>query len=236
MDFTRPQKYQAVIEQKKQLTSRVYLVTFRLLTPQTIEFVAGQTFMMYVSDTVNRTMSIASPPSDKTHVWMCHDVTPGGPGSQWTLTHNVGDKITLLAPTGRFVLDKESNRKKVMIATGTGVAPFRSMIMDYLEGGGTDDITLYWGLRREEDMYWFDEFNLLSIKYPNFRFVFTLSQPKDDWKGKRGRVTDHVIQEEKNLPGTDFFLCGNQAMVLEIKAQLLASGVPSSQIHNEMFY
>ena len=62
----------------------------------------------------------------------------------------------------------ESHRKKVMIATGTGIAPFRSMLFDYLGNGGTDDITLYWGLRHEEAVYWLDELTDLSLKYRIF--------------------------------------------------------------------
>lgn len=236
MEFTRPQKYQVEIEEKKQLARRVHLVRFRLVSPEHISFIAGQTFVIYVGDNVNRTMSIASAPSDTKHIDMCHDVGPAGPGSQWTLTHNTGDKAVILAPTGRFVLDKEAPRKKVMIATGTGAAPFRSMIIDYLEHGGTDDVSLYWGLRHEEDIYWMDEFTELSRRYPNFRFVLTLSQPGGRWKGTTGRVTAHVMQEEKNLPGTDFYLCGNKQMVLDMKEKLVVSGVPQTQIHNEMFY
>jgi len=110
--------------------------------------------MLNAAPGVNRSMSIASAPSDKTHILMCHDVSPNGPGSQWTINHNVGDQATFIAPLGMFVMDKESHRKKIMVATGTGVAPYRSMFIDYLENGGTDDITLYWGLRHEEDVYW----------------------------------------------------------------------------------
>jgi len=64
-----------------------------------------------------------------------------------------------MAPLGIFVLDKTTLRKKIMVSTGTGVAPFRSMILDYLENGGSDDVTLYWGMRHEEDLYWVGDFS-----------------------------------------------------------------------------
>ena len=116
------------------------------------------------------------------------------------------------------------------------MAPFRSMLLDYLDNGGSDDVTVYWGLRHEEDVYWFSEFQALSIKYPNFRFVPTLSKPTDAWQGARGRVTNHVVQNEHNVSGSDFYLCGNHAMIKDIQTQLAEHQVPTNQIYKEMYF
>lgn len=236
MDRPKPQKFQAVIEKKEQLTHAVILVTFKLVEPGEMIFIAGQTFMLNVGDGINRTMSIASPPSEKQTILMCHDVTPAGPGSKWTITHNIGDAATFMAPLGMFVLDKQSLRKKILVATGTGVAPYRSMLLDYLHNGGTDDITLYWGMRHDEDLYWVDEFLELSHQYPKFRLVVCLSQPSDTWQGKRGRVTEHVTQEESNLPMSDVYLCGNQLMIKDMEVQLKEKAVPPHQIFKELYF
>ncbi len=232
----RPQKYTAVIESKKQLTKHIFLVNFRVTAPPTITFLPGQTISLHVGEGLNRSMSIASLPTDTTHILMCHDVSPMGPGSQWTLTHKEGDQATFMAPLGIFILDKESHRKKVLVATGTGIAPYRPMIIDYLTSGGTDDITLYWGLRHEDDVYWDEEFRALSQEYPNFRYVLTLSRAGETWHGKRGRVTEHVIQEEQNIPGSDYYLCGNKQMIVDMEAQLTGAGVPKAQIYKELYF
>ncbi len=236
MDRPKPQKYQAVIEKKEQLTEFVYLVTFKLTEPSQIAFLAGQTFMLNVDKGINRTMSIASPPSETQSILMCHDVSPNGPGSHWTLSHGVGDTATFMAPLGMFVLDKESHRRKILVATGTGVAPYRSMLLDYLSQDGSDDITLYWGMRHEEDLYWVDEFQELSIKYPNFRFVICLSQPSSSWQGAKGRVTAHVVQEELNIERSDIYLCGNQHMIKDMEVQLKDKQVPLHQIFKELYF
>jgi len=249
MDRPKPQKFTAVIEKKDQVTTHVYMVTFKLVEPSEITFLAGQTLMLNVSQGINRTMSIASPPSEKTHILMCHDTFPNGPGSQWTVARNVGDTATFMAPLGMFIMDRESHRKKILIATGSGIAPFRSMLFDYLEGRppasaygaavggqGTDDITLYWGMRHEEDLYWIPEFEALKAKYPNFRYIVCMSQPSDAWQGARGRVTEHVVQEESNLGGSDFYLCGNQVMVKEMETQLKNYQVPGHQIFKELYF
>jgi CDP-4-dehydro-6-deoxyglucose reductase, E3 len=232
----KPQRFTATIESKVQLTTKVFLVNFKLQNPTEIAFLPGQTISLNVAPGVNRSMSISSVPSDNTHILMCHDVSPDGPGSQWTVGHDVGATATFMAPLGIFVLDPESHRKKVFVATGTGIAPFRSMLWHYLPNGGTDDITLYWGLRYEEDVYWIEEFEQLARQYPNFRFVLTLSKPPADWQGKEGRVTDHVIQEEANLPGSDFYLCGNQHMIKDMESQLTKAGVSEHQIYKELYF
>ena len=236
MNIQKPQQFQTVIEKKEQLTKDVFLVTFRLVSPSEITFIAGQTFMLTVDNNVKRMMSIANPPSDKNHILLCHDTSPGGPASLWTRARKVGDTAVITAPFGMFTIDKESHRKKVLIATGTGIAPFRSMVLDYLETGGTDDMTIYWGLRYEEDVYLRGDFEEISRKYPNFRFVLTLSKPTPNWKGKVGRVTEHVVQEEPNCAGTDFYLCGNHFMVADMEAQFARCQIPKAQVHKELLF
>ena len=228
----KPQQCRAIIESKTQLTKTVWLVNFRMQNPPEIRFLPGQTISLHGVEGLNRSMSIASAPDDGTHILMCHDVSPGGPGSQWTLTHNIGDTATFMAPLGIFILDK-SPRKKVFVATGTGVAPFRSMLLD---DHFDHEITLYWGLRYEEDVYWKEEFEDLTQKHLNFHFVLTLSRPTDAWTGKSGHVTQHVLADESNLQGSDFYLCGNKEMVREMDEKLLLAGVPKMQIYKELYY
>jgi len=66
--------------------------------------------------------------------------------------------------------------------------------------------------------------------------VLTLSKPTDAWHGVRGRVTSHVVQDEQNLPGSDFYLCGNRLMIKDIEAQLAQYQVPKHQIFKEMYF
>lgn len=260
MVFPKPHHCTAVVSSKTKLTEKVYLVTFAMKDPPELDFVAGQTMVLHIAEGINRSMSIASVPSDPKNIVMCHDVSPMGPGSKWTLGLSVGDSVSFMAPLGAFVLDKESPRKKVFVATGTGVVPFRSMLLDVYSSTNNelnpniripsqlsnshirtdslfvDTIVLYWGLRYEEDIYWKDEFEKIEKEHPNFRFVFTLSKPTQNWLGKKGRVTDHVFSEEKNLPACDVYLCGNKEMVREVKDKLLALNVPKEQIKQELFF
>ncbi len=232
---TPASRHQAVLLSKTAATAKFIIGRFALVPGDSMIFVAGAHIMWQIAEGVNRSMSIASPPSQLPEFEICHDVSPMGPGSRWMLALKEGGKVNFVGPLGVFTLDKTSPRKKIFIATGSGIAPFRAMIHDYLENGGSDDITLYWGLRYPEDIFWQEEFGQLAQKYPNFVFILTLSQPHDLWQGKVGRVTAH-LEEISNPAGSDFYLCGNKNMVSEVTSWLLAKNVPKSQIKSELFY
>jgi CDP-4-dehydro-6-deoxyglucose reductase len=233
--ISKPQKFTGRLAAIEKISSKVYRERFELVEPKEIIFVAGQTVMLYVAPGVNRAMSITSPPSEKTSITLIHDISPMGVYSKWSLSAKVGDPMEFMGPLGAFILDRESRRSKAFVATGTGIAPFYGMAVDYLSTGGTDDVTLYWGLRHEEDIFWQKELEQLTQKYPNFRFVLTLSQPTESWQGKRGHVQDYVFSQ-LNLRDADYYMCGNKAMTDDMRAKLKAAGVPDIQVKFELFY
>lgn len=238
MTLPTPQRFRARLAAIDKISSKVYLERFDLIEPKEITFVAGQTVMLYVAPGVNRTMSIASPPSEKTSITLFHDVSPMGPYSKWAISAKVGDPMEFMGPLGAFILDRDSSRSKVLIATGTGMTPFYVMARDYLASGGTARIMLYWGLRHEEDIFWQKEFEQLQNQYPNFRYMLILSQPhvagqSAGWRG--GHVQDYVFSQQ-NLTDAEYYVCGNKAMVEDIRAKLKTAGVPDAQVKFELFY
>ncbi len=233
---SKPQKYVAKLVAKEKVSSKIYLLRLELVEPSTMEFLPGQTIMIHVAEGVNRSMSISSTTKDTHRILLTHDVAPMGPFSHWTIEAAIGDTISFMGPLGVFFMDATSQRSKVCVATGSGIAAFRGMMEEYLMRGGTDTVTLYWGLRYEEDIFWEKEFEALAATYPNFHYFLTLSKAKDTWSGKRGHVGDHLFPNEKNIAGTDFYLCGNKSMILDMKEKLMAAGVPVTQIKYELFY
>ncbi len=237
------QKITLTVSKKEQLTKDIYLVTFRLVTPPTISFQAGQNMMLMIAPAsaaggpgINRTMSIASPPSSNTELLMVHDVSPMGPGSKWTVGLRVGDPATIVAPTGGALSFLPSGRRKVMVATGTGVAPFRSIMLDAFEKHDTTPMILYWGLRFEADTYWKDDFDGIAAQHPTFSWHQVLSRPGVTWQGLKGHVTENVLDQEKELAESEFYLCGNKAMIEEVRAKLLEQNVLNEQIKTELFF
>lgn len=227
--------HSATVTDNTHLASDFYLVRFK--TPGPTPFQAGQYVTFHIGPPKQRhIMSIASPPNKQGDIEILQCVAPNGPGSHWAQALKPGDATQFTGPLGRFVLNRESQKRKVFIATGCGVAPIRSMILDYLTHGGTREVVLYWGMRYLRDLFWQEEFQILAKKYPNFHIYMTISQPEGEWQGLRGRVQAHVFSMEKNLTESEFYLCGSRDMIREMREQLVARGVSPDVIYNEVFF
>lgn len=230
------QKISLAVISKDLVAKDIYVVTFRLIDPPTISFHAGQNMMLMVAPGVNRTMSIASPPTSSNELLMVHDVSPMGPGSKWTLGLKVGDNATIVAPTGGALMPLPTTKRKVFIATGTGIAPFRAILLDAFSNHSQIPMTLYWGLRYQEDVYWKNDFDLLAQNRDTFTWHLVLSKPPSDWQGLTGHVTEHVMELEKDYANSEYYLCGNKAMIEEVRTKLLGKNVPKEQIKSELFF
>lgn len=251
MDSTqKPKTYTAVVNSVVNVAGDFYLAKLKLTQPGEMSFLAGQYVICKIGPPkINHTLSIASAPASPasprpggpTHrgepnpdgsIELLQSVAPMGEGSKWLLGLKPGDPIEMLGPLGKFVLQKESSRPKVFVATGCGIAPIRAMVVDALR----EQMTLYWGLRYETDVFWKEEFEGLATEHPNFRFIMTLSQSTDAWTGARGRVTEHVIKETPDLKNSEFYLCGTRGMIVDMRELLTKSGVSAERIYTETFF
>lgn len=233
----KPQTFTASVSSVDNVAGEFYVVKLAPTNPSTIAFIAGQYVIFQIGPPkLRHTLSIASSPRNSKVIEILQSVAPMGEGSKWMLGLKPGDIVQFLGPLGKFLLQKQSPRPKVFVATGCGIAPLRSMIFDYLESGGKDQVYLYWGLRFETDLFWQEELEGLTNRYPNFHFVITLSKPTDTWTGTKGRVTEYVTQETPNVNNAEFYLCGTRQMIVDMRELLVHNGVPPEQIFTEAFF
>ncbi len=237
---TKPILYKATVAWVKNLAGEYYHARFQLKEPDHMDFTAGQYVIFHIGPPkLRHTLSIASPSSDKHFIDILQGIAPMGGGSRWVLGLTSGDPVTFIGPVGKFVVPPDTGKQKVFVATGCGIAPFRSMIINELTGQGTINnkhLSLFWGLRFETDLFWQDEFEKFALEHNNFQYHITLSKPTENWQGMRGRVTDHVISETKNLMDSEFYLCGNREMITEMRKQLTDKGVAADHIFTETFF
>ncbi|MBD3279403.1 MAG: hypothetical protein GF390_01685 [Candidatus Pacebacteria bacterium] len=234
----RPQQYTAKLEDKIVYNPKFTHYFFELIKPHRLQFQAGQYVSIPVNDQgLRRSYSICSTPSIEHGIEIVVDLTPGGPGSQFFQNLQLGQQISFLAPLGDFVLTAPSTQQPlILVATGSGIAPFRSMILHLLQDQhDSRPLILYWGLRHAEDMIWQDEFQELSEHFSNFQFHPVLSQAPTEWPLCRGRVTDCLALHQQPAQA-HYYLCGSQAMIKDVKAILQQQNVAEQAISHEKFF
>lgn len=238
MQIVKPQPFIAQAEEIFDVNSRYRHIHFELLEPNSLQFSAGQ----YVSVVVTpqghrRAYSIVSTPAINHGLELLVDLEPTGPGAQFFKSLQVGGKMSFLAPLGRFTIDDQAESDQlVFIATGSGVAPFRSMILDLLQDKQEKrPIILLWGLRYIEHLFWQAEFQELVDYFPNFSFHPVISKPGADWPLCRGRVTDCLTVHQFSTQAS-FYLCGGTGMIEDVQQQLLANQILPQQIYTEKFF
>ncbi|MFB6295646.1 MAG: FAD-binding oxidoreductase [Halobacteriales archaeon] len=160
-----------------------------------MEFLAGQ-YVGLRYDGTSRAYSLASSPTED-EFEICVRRVPGGRLSPRICDDlSVGDEVTVRGPYGELLLQDHSPRDMVFLATGTGVAPFKSMI-DFLFETGRDeyegtrrDVWLFLGAAWKDDLPYFERFRKLQLTRENFHFVPCLSREPtlSDWEGE----TDYV--------------------------------------------
>jgi NAD(P)H-flavin reductase len=231
--------YIATVNRVRDLTHDVRELEMTLVEPPTISFKPGQFISFEVPKKgfplpVVRPYSIASSPSQSARVTLLFNLVADGPGSTYLYGLRVGDRTTFKGPAGSFWLKEDTTRDLLFVATGTGIAPIRSMIAVQLERGTAQAVTLFWGLRSQRDLYYQEEFRTLSRQFPRFSFVTTLSRPEAEWAGATGRVTVLVQDRVTSVRNLAVYLCGNSGMIQEVTALVQARGL--CPIHKEKYY
>jgi CDP-4-dehydro-6-deoxyglucose reductase, E3 len=233
------QRFTAKVIAVQQLTHDVRQIDLRLIEPAEISFKAGQFVSFEVPDaktgrTVTRPYSIASPPSSTQTISLLLNLVPHGPGSTYLFNLREGDKTTFAGPAGNFYLRDDPTRDVLFVATGTGIAPFRSMLYANAERYQPVGTVLYWGLRSQRDLYYQDELARMSGDLPESSSVITLSRPEPGWDGLSGRVTALVEREVQDVKRFAVYLCGNSGMITEITRIIQSKGL--CPIFREKYY
>jgi ferredoxin-NADP reductase len=148
-----------------------------------------------------------------------------------------GAEIPAQGPFGNFILHPPM-RDTIFIATGTGIAPFRSMLHWLLADPKRHENRRLWlvfGVRTQADLYYDDEFRTLAAAHPNFEYLPTLSRGGDDWKGLRGYVQDHVPGIVNGRTDMHAYICGLEKMVSANRALLKGLGWDRKSIFYEKY-
>ncbi len=233
-----PVKAWARLENRVDLNERYIQLNFELVEPHTLSFQAGQYVSIQVDEAGHRrSYSISNNPEIDHGFELLIDLVPAGIGTQYLQNLKLGDTIHLVAPLGVFTVARTQIEPELyLIATGSGVTPFRAMLFDLLQTQrDTRQITLFWGMRKVEHLFWVDEFQELAEAFPQFHFHPVISQALKEWELCRGRVTDCLLVHQINYQA-GFYICGSTPMITDVTAFLAQKSVPKDRVHFEKFF
>jgi len=182
-----------------------------------------------------RSYSIASWPDGSNVFELIIVLNQRGAGTQYLFNHvKVGSELIFRGPQGVFTLPPVMEKDLFLICTGTGVAPFRSMVHHIINKSlAHKNIYLIFGSRKKEDLLYYEELKTLQSGIKNFYYIPTLS--RQHWEGRHGYV--HTIYEElcKKRQEAFFYLCGWKHMIDEAEKRIQGMGYNKRSIHLELY-
>ena len=154
----------------------------------------------------------------------------------WFGQAKANDLVRLRGPLGTCFLRETAGLDLVFLATGTGLAPIRSMLGQL--AALTDpmqwprSVSLYWGHRVAADLY-VDP--LAGLGDLDVAYVPVRSRPDASWTGARGHVQDVLLGLRPDLGNTAVYACGSDAMIHGARDALLRAGLPERRFHSDAF-
>ncbi|WKN20203.1 NADH:ubiquinone reductase (Na(+)-transporting) subunit F [Azotobacter vinelandii] len=232
--------YPASVSRIERLTPTIKAVWLRLDAPEGMRFQAGQYVNLALPEGIgSRAFSIASAPQAGGEIELNIRIVPGGRGTGYVHERlAVGDRLSVSGPYGRFFVKKSADLPVIFMAGGSGLSSPRAMILDLLAEGFAKPITLVYGQRNREELYYHDEFLALEQRHANFRYVPALSHEPEgsDWRGFRG----FVHEAARECFGNDFrghkaYLCGPPLMIDSCIDTLMQGRLFERDIYTEKF-
>ncbi|MBK6654000.1 NADH:ubiquinone reductase (Na(+)-transporting) subunit F [Zoogloea sp.] len=232
------QDYDGTVTRIETLTPTIKGVWIRLDAP--IRFQAGQYVNLELPGGIgSRAFSIASPPSVSGEVELNIRIVPGGQGTTYVHdTMRAGERVRITGPYGRFFVKKSAHVPVLFMAGGSGLSSPRSMILDLLAEGFDRPITLVYGQRSREELYYHDDFVALAERHPNFRYVPALSHEPEasGWTGFRGFVHEAAKAAfDNDFRGHKAYLCGPPLMIEACISTLMQGRLFERDIYTEKF-
>lgn len=214
------------------------------------DFIAGQfvTLDLPIHEQMNkrwRSYSIASWPDGSNVFELLIVFLEGGAGTTYLFNEiQVGSELSLRGPQGVFILPEQINRDLFFICTGTGIAPFRSMLNTIrLNNIPHQNLYLIYGCRTQKDLLYFDEMMTLQMLLPQLKFIPTLS--RETWNGAQGYVhslyqdicknNNAMCEALDDIKPAIFYLCGWKAMIDDARKFIAELGYDRKSVKLELY-
>jgi CDP-4-dehydro-6-deoxyglucose reductase, E3 len=250
-DQTVVKRLPARIERALPLSHDVMGLYLRLPAAETFHFEAGQYIDIILPGGRRRSFSIVSPPHDARLLELHVRRVAGGEFSARLFDEDMRSALlTIEGPLGQFAY-RPGSAPMLLIGGGTGLAPLLGMLRHVIENGIERDMTLYWGVRSERDLYAEATLERLAAdlvtgratvrdraaptRRSSLRYVPVLSEPSAEWRGSRGWVHEAVLRDIDDLSPYDVYTAGPPAMIEAVRREFVQRGVGASRLFFDSF-
>ncbi len=225
----------ATISELRKLSDSTLSITIEGEDIGKLSFLPGQYANLNVPGTTqHRAYSFSSMPKDGKVSFLLRNVPNGLMSTYLSQNAKVGDAITLAGPLGSFYL-REVKRPVLMLAGGTGLAPFLAMLDKIVADGGSEHpIHLIYGVNTDTDLVELDKLEAFAKILPNFTYALVVVA-EDSAQPKKGYVTQHLEPAQLHDGNVDIYLCGPPPMVEAVAQNLRERGVQPVSFHYEKF-
>ena len=200
------------------------------------KFKAGQYLQIVLPDGERRNFSLANAPhaNDGAELHIRH--IPGGRFSETVLAAiKLGDKLDVELPYGDFFVRDDSHAPIILLASGTGFAPIKSIVEDALKRGNSRPMRLYWGARKRDDLYLLDLPQKWTGRASWLSFEPVLSEPDGKWRGRTGLVHQAIMDDYADLSDVEVYACGNPLMIAAAQDGFIRRRLPERHFYSDAF-
>lgn len=222
----------------ERLADDVMAVYLRLPQSERLQFLAGQYIDILLRGGARRSFSLANAPHDDELLQIHVRRVPGGNFSDHVFdSMKERELLRFQGPYGIFFLRNDSERPILLMAGGTGFAPIKSIVEHALSKKDPRPMHLYWGARREPDLYMHELAQSWANTQPNFRYTPVLSEvvSENQWRGRTGWVHDALIADYPHLGAHDVYASGPPPMIEAGRTAFQAHDLPEDRLYFDSF-
>jgi ferredoxin-NADP reductase len=233
-----------ILEEAFMLSSYVKHFIFRVEESTAFTYLPGQFITIHFErdgKILRRSYSIANVPAQNNRIEFAAGFVEGGPGSDLLFNLKPGERINVNGPFGRLILKDEIPKRYILVATSTGVTPYRSMIEELkrrLDANPELKVAILEGVQKRDDVLYGEEFRQFAALYPRVSFRAHLSRATEENREAQeySGYVQHAFPELALNPEEDVvYLCGNPGMIDESFNYLKEQGFAMPQIIREKY-
>ncbi len=231
---TEQASFEAAISDVRQLSASTIALSIKGEALSRLAFLPGQYVNLKVPGSEqSRAYSFSSLQKDGEVSFLIRNVPGGLMSSFLTNLAKAGDSMSLAGPLGSFYL-RPIQRPLLLLAGGTGLAPFTAMLEKIAEQGSEHPLHLIYGVTNDFDLVELDRLQALAARIPNFTFSACVANPDSQYPQK-GYVTQHIEPRHLNDGDVDVYLCGPPPMVEAVSQYVREQGITPANFYYEKF-